>query len=109
MGGERISFVVTIVLAVVIFLLMFAEQLPKTHEETRVTTIFAWILYTAVGFMALTIVHIYVKNALKVRADIREQTMKRDEEKARHEELSTSIRRMGTETTSSNLPRAVTP
>merc|ERR1712226_1283630 len=79
--GERISFVVTIVLAVVIFLLMFAEQLPKTHEETRVTSIFAWILYTAVGFMALTIIHTHVKHALKVRADVREQTLKREEEK----------------------------
>merc|ERR1712187_755129 len=45
----------------------------------------------------------------KVRAEMHEQTLKREEEKARHEELSTSIRRLGTETSSSNVQRTVNP
>eukprot|EP00929_Paragymnodinium_shiwhaense_P121331 TRINITY_DN93523_c0_g1_i1.p1 TRINITY_DN93523_c0_g1~~TRINITY_DN93523_c0_g1_i1.p1 ORF type:complete len:492 (+),score=85.58 TRINITY_DN93523_c0_g1_i1:108-1583(+) len=57
-SGERISYMVSLVLTLVLFLTTVARQLPKTDQAIRLTQTFSALLYTSIVLVLLTIVWI---------------------------------------------------
>jgi hypothetical protein len=54
--GERISFATTMALALVVFLLTLADQLPKTEETPELQRLFMGLMYGAIALTALVAV-----------------------------------------------------
>eukprot|EP00929_Paragymnodinium_shiwhaense_P049253 TRINITY_DN24856_c0_g1_i1.p1 TRINITY_DN24856_c0_g1~~TRINITY_DN24856_c0_g1_i1.p1 ORF type:complete len:492 (-),score=65.22 TRINITY_DN24856_c0_g1_i1:459-1934(-) len=54
-SGERVSYVTDMILTIVLFLVAIAAQLPKTEQETHITTIFMYLLYSSVAFLVATV------------------------------------------------------
>jgi hypothetical protein len=64
-SGERISFAVTVLLSIIVFLLIVSENLPKTDSKPLLSRMIVGLIYFSLTSVLFTIVISWIHNSIK--------------------------------------------